>query len=58
MAPETLLKPTEVALRLRLCRATVYKLCATGRLPCLRIVNSVRVRPEDLEAFIRKTTRS
>ncbi len=42
----------EVAGRLGVCTATVYKLCATGALPHVRVLNSVRVTPECLDRFI------
>jgi len=32
--------------------ATVYRLCDTGELPHLWIVNSIRIRPSDLQAFL------
>jgi hypothetical protein len=31
--------------------ATVYRLCEGGQLPHVRIVNSIRIRPEDLKDF-------
>lgn len=30
----------------------VYKLCEDGQLPHVRITNSIRIRPADLQAFI------
>ncbi len=50
---ENLLTIAEVAKRLRVSRATVYALCERGDLPHLRIVNSIRVAPADLDQFIR-----
>ena len=47
---ERLLSVREVASRLRVCTSTIYKLCAEGRLPHLRISNAIRVRPEVLSA--------
>jgi excisionase family DNA binding protein len=47
-----LLRVAEVAERLGVCAATVYRLCEGGELPHLRIVNSIRIRPEDLRDFI------
>ena len=44
----------EVAALLRVCTATVYKLCAVGEIPSLRILNSIRVSPQDLAEFIRR----
>jgi excisionase family DNA binding protein len=34
------------------CAATVYRLCERGELPHVRVVNSIRVRRADLEAFV------
>lgn len=42
----------DVASHLGVCTATVYKLCATGALPHVRVMNAVRVTTEDLAAFI------
>ena len=52
--PESLLRVRDVADRLRVSRATVYALCARGELPHLRVSNAIRLRLEDLEAFIRR----
>jgi excisionase family DNA binding protein len=49
---DRLLKVAEVAEHLGVCNATVYRLCDTGELPHVWIVNSIRVRPRDLEEFI------
>jgi excisionase family DNA binding protein len=49
---EQLLTVRQVAQLLRVCRATVYNWAVTGLLPHVRIVNVVRVRPEDLTTFI------
>ncbi len=51
---ETLLTVREVAERLRLSTATVYKLCASGKLPHVRVSNAVRVRVADLAVFMRE----
>ena len=48
---ERLLTVGQVAQLLGVCRATVYKWAATGLLPHVRIINVVRVRPQDLVAF-------
>jgi len=48
-----LLTVTEVAERLRVARVTVYRLCERGALPHCRISNAIRVRPEDLEKYLR-----
>ena len=47
----------EVAERLRVCTATVYKLCASGALEHVRIVNSIRVREDALAAFVAASSR-
>jgi excisionase family DNA binding protein len=47
-----LLRVAQVAEQLGVCAATVYRLCERGELPHVRIVNSIRIRPEDLRAFI------
>jgi excisionase family DNA binding protein len=48
----------EVAEQLGVCAATVYRLCERGELQHLRIVNSIRVRPDDLTAFLAADGRS
>jgi hypothetical protein len=40
-----------VAARLCVSTATVYKLCATGKLPHLRVLGAIRVPPADLVAL-------
>jgi excisionase family DNA binding protein len=47
-----LLNVLEVTNILGLGQSTVYLLIQRGELPCVRIRRSVRVRQEDLEAFI------
>lgn len=47
-----LLRVAEVAKKLGVCNATVYRLCETGALPHLRVVNSIRVRPNDLAKYL------
>ena len=41
-----------MAEQLRVCTATVYKLCASGALEHVRIVNSIRVTEAALLAFL------
>jgi len=47
-----LLSVVEVARTLRVCAATVYKLCARGQLEHVRILNSIRIAPASLDAFV------
>jgi excisionase family DNA binding protein len=49
---DNLLSVCEVAARLSVSTATVYKLVERGELPHLRISNAIRVAPVDLEAYI------
>jgi excisionase family DNA binding protein len=42
----------EVAEQLGVCNATVYRLCESGELAHLRVGNSIRVRPRDLEEYL------
>jgi excisionase family DNA binding protein len=42
-----------VAEYLGVCAATVYRLCEDGELAHVRITNAIRVRPADLEVFVR-----
>jgi excisionase family DNA binding protein len=47
-----LLTVREVATKLRVCTATVYKLCASGRLPYDRLsTHVIRVAEDDLADF-------
>ena len=49
---DRLLRVAEVAGLLVVGAWAVYKLCEDEELPHVRINNSIRVRPRDLEAFI------
>lgn len=49
---DRLLRVAEVAELLAVGAWAVYKLCEDEELPHVRINNSIRVRPRDLEAFI------
>jgi excisionase family DNA binding protein len=42
----------EVAEHLGVCNATVYRLCERGELRHVWIVNSIRIRPDDLREFL------
>ena len=44
----------EVAARLRLSTATVYRLCESGGLEHLRVSNAIRVAESDLREFVRR----
>ena len=52
LSPPPLLTVREVAERLRVCTAVVYKLTASGELPYIRISNAIRVAEPDLAAFL------
>jgi excisionase family DNA binding protein len=43
---------SDVAKRLGICAATVYKLCATGTLRHVRVLNSIRVTDAGLQDFV------
>ncbi|MBW1674349.1 MAG: helix-turn-helix domain-containing protein [Deltaproteobacteria bacterium] len=47
-----LLKATDVAVKLNVSKAYVYKLIKTGDLPSVQIGSAVRVRLQDLWEFI------
>jgi len=49
---DRLLSVKEAAEELGLCTATLYGLCAEGALPHIRILNTIRIAPRDLQAFI------
>jgi excisionase family DNA binding protein len=53
-ANSALLKPQDVAQRLKISRAMAYKLLTIGELPSVRIGRIVRVLESDLEAYIQK----
>jgi excisionase family DNA binding protein len=52
-----LLSVAEVAQTLGVCAATIYKLCARGQLDHVRVLNSIRVDPDSLRAFMTQSTR-
>jgi excisionase family DNA binding protein len=47
-----LLSVRQVAGKLGVCTATVYALCAGGKLPHVRLLNAIRVGQGDLEEFV------
>ncbi len=47
----------EVALLLRISRSALYRLIERGELPSLRLGHSVRLRADDVLAFMRGTRR-
>ncbi len=51
-----LLKAPEVAVILNCSKAFVYKLIKQRQLPSVQIGYSIRVKPEDLNRFIRENT--
>jgi excisionase family DNA binding protein len=53
---DRLLKVAEVAKHLGVCNATVYRLCERAELPFVWIGNSMRIRPDDLRAFLDRQT--
>ena len=55
---EQLLTVRQVAGRLGVCAATIYKWAAIGLLPHVRILNVVRVRREDLIRFLMERRQS
>jgi excisionase family DNA binding protein len=52
-----LLTVREVAEKLRICTATVYRLCESGELGHVRISNAVRVPESALRAFMESSRR-
>src|SRR5690349_7390283 len=53
-----LLRVTEVAGRLGISRATVYRICREGRLGHVRISNAIRVPELALETYLRSCDQS
>jgi excisionase family DNA binding protein len=49
-----LLKPMDVASLLGISRSFSYQLLQTGAIPCVRIGKALRVRPQDLETYIKQ----
>ena len=57
-AEEDLLSVDDVAGYLEVSKATIYHWCRQGRLPCLKIGKSWRIRRAALEAFLSQSERS
>ncbi len=49
-----LLKAEEVANMLDCSKSFVYQMIRTGQMPVVRLGTAVRVRPEDLDAFVQE----
>jgi excisionase family DNA binding protein len=49
---ERLLSVAEVAATLGVSEATVYKLCAAGKLRHARVANAIRISPADVGSFL------
>ena len=49
---QPLLKATDVAKILNISRALAYRLLQYGDIPAIKIKNTVRVKPSDLEKYI------
>ena len=49
---ERLLSVADAARQLSVSTATVYKLCASGRLRSIRILNTLRIAPRDIGILI------
>jgi excisionase family DNA binding protein len=49
---EHLLSVRDVADRLQVSTASIYKLIDTGALPHLRVSNAIRIVPADVKAFV------
>lgn len=56
MNQDQLLTLSQVADRLQVSMSTLHRRIKAGELPTVRIGRSLRVRPEDLEAYIEKHT--
>jgi excisionase family DNA binding protein len=52
---KNLLSPTEVAAALSISSKKVISLCNSGKLPCFRFGDQIRVDAEDLAAFLEKS---
>ena len=54
LVADPFLTPSEVLMRLRVNVKTLYRLIGTGELPAVRIGRQWRVRPHDLESWLRR----
>ena len=54
--PTRLLTGKDVAHLLKISSSQAYKLMRRGELPAVHIGKSIRVKPEDLDAFITRNT--
>lgn len=54
MAAEAFLTPAEVLAQLRVNVKTLYRLIGDGDLPAVRVGRQWRVRPHDLDAWLRR----
>ena len=54
---ENLLRPREAAKILDINPSTLWRLQTAGEIPYIRIGNSVKYRPSDLQAFIENNVR-
>ena len=54
LVADPFLTPSEVLMRLRVNVKTLYRLIGTGELPAVRIGRQWRVRPLDLESWLRR----
>ena len=52
MSDQYLLRPSEAALKLGVCRSTVYMLIHEGQIPYVRLGKSIRVPADRLRAVI------
>lgn len=53
--PGRLLRPQEAADRLTVSLSTLRRLIKDGRLPVVRVGHAIRIRPQDLEVFVKPT---
>ena len=58
LAKDELLEIPDVARYLRVSKVTVYRWCREGRLPCLKLANTWRVRRSALDDFLARGERS